>query len=98
MDKKDALIVVVDTNDKERLGSFRDKFLLPMLSSDELRDFPVLVLANKQDLPGAMSVVELIEKLSLCDVKQNWTIQPCCVTDGNGIYEGLDWLTHQLER
>ena len=36
-----------------------------MLNEDELRDVVLLVLANKQDLPNAMSVQEITEKLGL---------------------------------
>ena len=36
-----------------------------MLREDELRDVILLVLANKQDLPNAMSVQEITEKLGL---------------------------------
>ena len=36
-----------------------------MLKEDELKDVMLLVLANKQDLPNAMSVQEITEKLGL---------------------------------
>jgi signal recognition particle receptor subunit beta len=36
-----------------------------MLNEDELRDAVILVFANKQDLPNAMSASELTEKLRL---------------------------------
>ena len=39
------------------------------LQEDELRDAVVLVLANKQDLPNAMPVCELTEKLGLHTLK-----------------------------
>ena len=35
------------------------------LQEDELRDAVLLVFANKQDLPNAMSASELTEKLGL---------------------------------
>ena len=35
------------------------------LQEDELRDAVLLVFANKQDLPNAMSAAELTEKLGL---------------------------------
>lgn len=39
--------------------------LLLQLEEDELRDAMVLVFANKQDLPNAMSVSDIKEKLGL---------------------------------
>lgn len=35
------------------------------LQEDELRDAVLLVFANKQDLPNAMTAAEITEKLSL---------------------------------
>ena len=35
------------------------------MSEDELKDSLLLVLANKQDLPNAMTVEEITEKLDL---------------------------------
>merc|ERR1712111_229174 len=59
-----GLIFVVDSNDRERIGEARDE-LHRMLAEDELRDAVLLVFANKQDLPNAMSAGELTEKLGL---------------------------------
>lgn len=35
------------------------------MEADELRDAVLLVMANKQDLPNAMSSAELVDKLGL---------------------------------
>ena len=37
---------------------------------DELRDATILVFANKQDLPNAMSVAEITDKLGLHSLRQ----------------------------
>jgi ADP-ribosylation factor protein 1 len=91
-----AVIFVVDSNDRERIGEARDE-LHKMLGDDQLRDCVVLVFANKQDLPNAMNAAEMTDKLGLHNLKQrNWFIQPCCATTGEGLFEGLDWLSSQL--
>ncbi|XP_008440320.1 ADP-ribosylation factor 1-like isoform X3 [Cucumis melo] len=59
-----GLIFVVDSNDKERISEARDE-LHRMLSEHELVDATVLVFANKQDLPNAMTVAEITDKLGL---------------------------------
>ena len=66
-----------------------------MLNEDELRDASLLVLANKQDLPQAMSVAEMTDKLALHSLRRDrkWFIQACCATTGDGLSEGLDWLS-----
>ncbi|XP_034411577.1 ADP-ribosylation factor 1 [Cyclopterus lumpus] len=93
-----GLIFVVDSNDRERCTEAREE-LARMLSEDELRDAVLLVFANKQDLPNAMNAAELTDKLGLHNLRQrNWYIQATCATTGDGLYEGLDWLSSQLKK
>jgi len=91
-----GLIFVVDSNDRERVQEARNE-LSRMLSEDELRDAVLLVFANKQDLPNALSPAELTQKLSLNTLNnREWFIQAACATTGNGLYEGLDWIAKRL--
>jgi len=91
-----GLIFVVDSNDRERVSEAHDE-LNKMLNEDELRDAAVLVFANKQDLPNAMSVAEITDKLGLHSLRsRKWYIQSTCATSGDGLYEGLDWLSNVL--
>ncbi|EGT42946.1 hypothetical protein CAEBREN_06923 [Caenorhabditis brenneri] len=70
-----------------------------MLNEDELRDATLLVFANKQDLPNAMTAAELTDKLGLHNLRsRQWYIQATCATQGHGLYEGLDWLSNQLSK
>lgn len=64
---------------------------------DELRDAVLLVFANKQDLPNAMTAAEITDKLGLHSIRQrHWFIQSTCATSGEGLYEGLDWLSTNI--
>ena len=91
-----GLIFVVDSNDKDRVGEAHDE-LHRMLSEDELREAVVLVFANKQDLPNAMSVAEVTDKLGLQSLRnRKWYIQATCATSGEGLFEGLDWLSANI--
>ena len=88
----------MDSNDRDRVGEARDE-LQRMLNEDELRDALLLVFANKQDLPNAMSAPEITEKLGLHSLRQRtWYIQSTCATSGDGLYEGLEWLSTNLKR
>jgi ADP-ribosylation factor protein 1 len=88
----------VDSNDRERVTEARAE-LEKMLGEDELRSALVLVFANKQDLPNAMSVAEITDKLGLHGLRQRqWYIQAACATSGDGLYEGLDWLSNALSK
>jgi ADP-ribosylation factor protein 1 len=91
-----GLIFVVDSNDRDRVVEARDE-LHRMLGEDELRDAVLLVFANKQDLPNAMNAAEITDKLGLHSLRQrHWYIQSTCATSGEGLYEGLDWLSSNI--
>merc|ERR1712196_201679 len=91
-----GLIFVVDSNDRDRAEDARDE-LNKMLGEDEMRDAVLLVFANKQDLPQAMPAAEVTEKLGLANMRnRQWFIQSACATTGDGLYEGLDWLSRTL--
>ena len=67
--------------------------LMRMLSEEELRDAVLLVFANKQDM-GVMSVPEITERLGLHTLRgREWYIQGTCALTGDGLYDGLDWLS-----
>ncbi|EER17328.1 ADP ribosylation factor 1, putative [Perkinsus marinus ATCC 50983] len=91
-----GIIFVVDSNDRDRIDDAKEE-LHRMLNEEELRDACVLVFANKQDLPNAMTAAEVTEKLGLHSLRhRNWYIQSACATTGDGLYEGLDWLSKTL--
>nr|KAF6417839.1 ADP ribosylation factor 5 [Rousettus aegyptiacus] len=73
--------------------------LASQLQEDELRDAVLLVFANKQDMPNAMPVSELTDKLGLQHLRsRTWYVQATCATQGTGLYDGLDWLSHELSK
>ncbi|KAG1689489.1 hypothetical protein DVH05_002158 [Phytophthora capsici] len=89
----DAVIFVVDASDLERIDEAKQALHL-VFEAEELANTKLLVYANKQDQPHALSADELRERLELSEVTKNPTfVQPCTATEGDGIYEGLDWLS-----
>ncbi|KAK2915468.1 uncharacterized protein [Channa argus] len=90
-----GLIFVVDSNDPERIKEAADE-LHKMLEEDQLRNVALLVFANKQDLPRAMSVSDITEALGLSRISQPWFVQASCAVSGTGLAEGLDWLSTQI--
>ncbi|CAN1341728.1 ADP-ribosylation factor 1 [Linum perenne] len=64
----------------------------------ELRGAIVLIFANKQDLPGALDAAAVTEALELHKIKnRQWAIFKTCAVKGEGLYEGLDWLSNTLK-
>merc|ERR1711933_549525 len=91
-----GIIYVVDSNDRDRVESAREE-LSKMLNEEEMRDAALLVFANKQDLPNSLTAAEVTEKLELHNMRdRQWFIQSACATTGDGLYEGLDWLSRVL--
>lgn len=93
-DNVQGLIFVVDCSDTERVKTAVEE-LLSILNEPTLRDVVLLVFANKQDLPKAVTCSELCEMLGL-KRRKRWHVQPCVATKCQGLYEGLDWLSNQL--
>ncbi|KAJ3299826.1 hypothetical protein HK104_006760 [Borealophlyctis nickersoniae] len=72
----DALVFVVDTNDKVRACVARDE-LENMLSHKALqaKKTPILIFANKIDIVGGMTPAECSNALGLENIKdRNWNI------------------------
>ena len=85
----DRTLETIFTKYASKDGHVGTKELKKMLDEDEMRDAVVLVFANKQDLPNAMTAAEVTEKLGLHNLRhRQWFIQSACATTGDGLYEG----------
>ncbi|KAG8228123.1 hypothetical protein J437_LFUL000125 [Ladona fulva] len=57
----------------------------------------LLVLANKQDLPGALSAEEIKEVLELDRIKtHHWHIVRCSAVTGENLLEAMNWLVGDI--
>jgi len=93
----EGLIFVVDSNDRDRIDQCRNELEI-MCAEDALRSLPLLVFANKQDLPNAMTVVEVSEALGLREgMGRLWHVQPSNATRREGLEEGMTWLTEAID-
>ena len=58
---------------------------------------PLLVLANKQDVAGAMTSEEIISGLGLNSLPhQSYTVQPTSLINGDGVEEGMKEINKML--
>jgi ADP-ribosylation factor-like protein 14 len=90
----DGLVYVVDSTDTQRLEVSRKEFK-NILKNEHIQNVPVVVLANKQDVPGALSaedITRMFKVKKLCS-DRNWYVQPCCAITGDGLTEGFRKLT-----
>ncbi|KAL8558563.1 ADP-ribosylation factor protein 1 [Nucella lapillus] len=95
-----AIIYVVDSSDRERIEESKAAFDKMVINSS-LHGIPLLLLANKQDLEGCLSVE---------DVKHVFNPIPQVVGDrdcsteavsalrGDGVSEGINWLAECILR
>ena len=88
---------MVDSADKERLETAKTELSL-MLAEEELENASLLVLANKQDLPGSLDVAEISSALDLPALKdRQWTIFKASALTGEGLNDGLDWMVNSVQ-
>ena len=92
----DGLIYVVDSLDRERVNKAANEFR-QILDDPLMRNSAILIFANKQDLKGSLTPAEVCEALGLMDLKgRQWHVQASVAIRGEGLYEGLDWLSNTL--
>ncbi|XP_028587282.2 ADP-ribosylation factor-like protein 14 [Podarcis muralis] len=94
LENVDSLVYVVDSTDNQRLEESKKELEL-LLRNERIKNVPVVVLANKQDLPGALSAEEITRRLNVkkhCH-DRNWYVQPCCAITGEGLSEGFRKVT-----
>jgi len=92
----DAIIYVVDSMDRDRIGMSKQE-LFAMLEEEELKGTLLVILANKQDLQGCMSVAEIAQALGLSAIKNRpYQIFKTSAMRGDGLDEAMEWLTVTL--
>jgi ADP-ribosylation factor 1/2 len=94
----DAIIFVIDSNDEERIDEAREE-IAGLMKEPQLEHSSLLVFANKQDLPHALSIATIADRLNLTRLPthRNWHLQAASATTGDGLYEGFDWLVKSMK-
>jgi len=97
-EQTEGLVWVVDCSDRSRLEICKQE-MSQLLLEERLDGATLLVLANKQDLPGAAKVEEVRKLLELDQIKtHHWQICPCsAIGDSTEILQKpLYWLTEDI--
>uniref|UniRef100_A0A8C8F7I0 ADP-ribosylation factor-like protein 1 n=5 Tax=Oncorhynchus TaxID=8016 RepID=A0A8C8F7I0_ONCTS len=93
----DAVIYVVDSSDRDRMGISKSE-LVAMLEEEELKKAILVVFANKQDMEQAMTPAEVANSLGLPALKdRKWQIFKTSATKGTGLDEAMEWLVEALK-
>ncbi|XP_075224684.1 ADP ribosylation factor-like 4 isoform X2 [Lycorma delicatula] len=100
----DGIVFVLDSVDVERMEEAKMELVRTARSPDNA-GVPILILANKQDLPGAREPKELEKLLGLQELAgagtsspqgHMWHVQPACAITGDGLHEGMEALYEMI--
>ena len=92
----DAVVYVIDSHDDENFEISKSEFH-KVIANQNLKNAVILIFANKQDLPGAKSINKIIDEYELNKIKNHiWHVQPCSAIKGDGLVNGIKWLSDQL--
>ena len=88
-----GLVYVVDSSDRSRFDEAKNE-LDWILESDEMVGVPVVILANKQDLPRAATPSDVAMRLGLDKLRnRKWYVQGTSALTGDGIYDAMKELS-----
>ncbi|CAD7942698.1 unnamed protein product [Amoebophrya sp. A120] len=92
----ECLIFVVDSSDRDSLLDAKD-LLRRLLKDPSVTDSVILVLANKQDVDGALSVGSVTRLLDLEQFNSLiWRVISTSALSEQGVYEALDWMSRTI--
>ncbi|CAL8070228.1 unnamed protein product [Calicophoron daubneyi] len=96
----DAIIFVVDSSDHLRLVVAQDEFeQLIENPAIKKRWVPLLIYANKMDIPGSLLASDVAQSLDLEKIRDKpWNIVATNGLTGEGVREGVTWLCEKLVR
>ncbi|XP_054654550.1 ADP-ribosylation factor-like protein 11 isoform X2 [Dunckerocampus dactyliophorus] len=98
LDDCKALVFMVDSSDPGRMPEAQ-KALKKVLSDERLRGVPLMVLANKADQPGAVSVQEISKQLGMSNYPQlPWEIQACSALQGVGLRQAFTSVAKLIKK
>ena len=92
----DGLIFVVDYNDQDRIEDAAEE-LRKMLAEEELKNCPVLIMANKQDIEGHLSPEDVEYKLVMKQyLGRTYHVEGTSAVKGSGVKDALVWMASVL--
>ncbi|XP_050545050.1 ADP-ribosylation factor-related protein 1-like isoform X2 [Daktulosphaira vitifoliae] len=86
-----AVIYIVDSSDRDRMDESKRTFA----------GIPLLILANKQDIPDCMGVRDvkpIFNQNAHLIGRRDFMVMPISALTGDGINEGIKWLIESIQR
>jgi ADP-ribosylation factor related protein 1 len=96
-----AVLYVLDASDRARLEESKAAFER-VAAAPDLGGAPILVIANKQDVPGAADMAEVAGALGLTGGGGGCggpcIVQPASAHSGAGLNDGVKWLVEAIKK
>lgn len=94
----DAIIYVVDSMDRDRIGMAKHELHSMLEEEEDLKNTVLCIFANKQDMEGSASVTDVANALSLSAIKHHrYQIFKTSALRGDGLDEAMEWLSATLQ-
>ncbi|EDW43112.1 ADP-ribosylation factor-like protein 3 [Drosophila sechellia] len=95
--KVKVLIFVLDSTDAVRLSEARC-VLCDVLMHQELDNVPLLIVSNKKDASGSLSMSTVIDLMGLYRLTgRDWTFEECSMRTGSGVQEIVNWINEKIK-
>ncbi|XP_066249321.1 ADP-ribosylation factor-like protein 6 [Euwallacea similis] len=93
-----GIIFVIDSSDRLRLVVVKEELDLLLQHPDiSKKKLPILFFTNKMDCKDALSSVKIAAALGLDKIMDKpWHISASNALTGEGLQEGVEWLTQQI--
>ena len=92
-----AVVFVIDSSQSDRFPEAHDELWGLVLSNPNIKNIPLLILANKQDLPAAADSGKIALALELDKLKHiSYAIFPCSARTGDKVLEGMEWIQKRI--
>ncbi|KAL5016044.1 hypothetical protein ScPMuIL_005633 [Solemya velum] len=95
-----AIIYIVDSSDRERIGESKEAFD-KMIASEALRGVPLLMLANKQDLKECINVADVRKVFNPVPQligQRECKVRGVSALKGDGVNDGIEWLVDSIKK
>jgi len=94
VENADAVIFMIDAADRSRFQEAKEEFWRVVSLT---KDIPLLVLANKADLPEAATVFEIADYLELSKLKSvTWQVMWVSALTGMGLRDAFAWIYERV--
>eukprot|EP01083_Nonionella_stella_P017876 50057_1 len=93
----DVIMFVVDAADHKLMDTAKEELHL-LLNEKELENAAIAVIANKQDLPNALSKEEVARTLELDEIGKPNKCFETSAKENKGLTDALDWFTKSFSK